>query len=142
MSSPAGKPAASPTKNAACTRCFSKALGLLIKAARLDAQLLSLSRPAEGFAATKALDAASAESQNLVRRHCVDELAASVAAIRYNPPLGTLYKRLRDQGKPLKAARVDALLRANRLWQPSAPPRSYPREIPRPHLYGSGFQRT
>lgn len=122
-----------------CARRFSKALGLLIKAA----QLLSLSKPVEGFAATKPLDAASAESQHLVRRrHCVDELAASVAAARCNPPLGTLYERLRDQGKQPKAARVDALLRANRLWQPSAPTRSYLRETCRPHLYRSRLQRT
>ena len=56
---------------------------------------------------------------------------AALTAIRRNPPLATFYKRLRDRGKQPKLALVavmrklvalaDALLRANRLWQASAP---------------------
>ena len=61
---------------------------------------------------------------------------AAVAAIRCNPPLAAFYKRLRERGKQPKMALVavmrklvsfaDALLRENRLWQPSAPPSEVP----------------
>ena len=56
---------------------------------------------------------------------------AALTAIRRNPNLAAFYKRLRDRGKQPKLALVavmrklvalaDALLRANRLWQASAP---------------------
>ena len=56
---------------------------------------------------------------------------AALTVIRRNPPLAAFYKRLRDRGKQPKLALVavmrklvalaDALLRANRLWQASAP---------------------
>ena len=55
---------------------------------------------------------------------------AALTATRYNPPLAVYYKRLRDRGKQPKLALVavmrklvalaDALLRADRLWSPSA----------------------
>ncbi len=61
---------------------------------------------------------------------------AAVAAIRCNPPLAAFYKRLRERGKQAKVALVavmrklvtlaDALLRADRLWQPSPPPSEVP----------------
>ena len=66
---------------------------------------------------------------------CVVYMAA-LCAIRCNPPLAAFYKRLRERGKQPKVALVavmrklvnlaDALLRANRLWQPSAPPKEVP----------------
>ena len=56
---------------------------------------------------------------------------AALTAIRRNRHLAAFYKRLRDRGKQPKLALVavvrklvapaDALLRANRLWQASAP---------------------
>ena len=66
---------------------------------------------------------------------CVVYMAA-LTAIRCNPPLAAFYKRLRERGKLPKVALVavmrklvslaDALLRENRLWQPSAPPSEVP----------------
>ena len=56
---------------------------------------------------------------------------AALAAIRRNPPLAAFYKRVRDRGNQPKLALVavmrklvalaGALLRADRLWTPSAP---------------------
>ena len=61
---------------------------------------------------------------------------AALTATRYNPPLAAFYKRLRDRGKQPKLALVavmrklvalaDALLRADRLWSPSAPSAQVP----------------
>ena len=69
------------------------------------------------------------------RRHVLAEprsalYMAALTANRRNPPLAAFYKHLRDRGKQPKQARfavmrklvapADALLRANRFWQPSA----------------------
>ena len=61
---------------------------------------------------------------------------AALTATRYNPPLAAFYKHLRDRGKQPKLALVavmrklvalaDALLRADRLWSPSAPSAQVP----------------
>ena len=61
---------------------------------------------------------------------------AALTATRRNPPLAAFYKRLRDRGKQPKLALVavmrklvalaDALLRADRLWSPSAPSAQVP----------------
>ena len=57
---------------------------------------------------------------------------AALTATRYNPPLAAFYKRLRDRGKQPKLALVAvmrklvALLRADRLWPPSAPSAQVP----------------
>ena len=87
-----------------------------------------------------ARDSGSHEGRRHVRGgraqpRCVVYMAA-LAAIRCNPPLAAFYKRLRDRGKQAKVALVavmrklvslaDALLRADRLWQSSAPPSEVP----------------
>ena len=87
-----------------------------------------------------ARDSGSREGRRHVRGgrtepRCVVYMAA-VSAIRCNPPLAAFYKRLRERGKQPKLALVavmrklvslaDALLRANRLWQPSAPSAEVP----------------
>ena len=61
---------------------------------------------------------------------------AALTATRRNPPLAAFYQRLRDRGKQPKLALVavmrklvalaDALLRADRLWSPSAPSAQVP----------------
>ena len=61
---------------------------------------------------------------------------AAVIAVRCNPPLAGRYKRLREHGEQARLALVavvgelvtlaDILLRANRLWQPSAPSAEVP----------------
>ncbi len=106
-------------------------------------ELGSLGRRAAGAllgVAPCARDSGSHEGRRHVRGgrsapRCVVYMAA-VAAIRCNPPLAAFYKRLRERGKQPKMALVavmrklvclaDALLRENRLWQPSAPPSEVP----------------
>ena len=61
---------------------------------------------------------------------------AAVSAVRCNPDLKAVYRRLRDDGKKPKLALVavmrklvsllNALLRDDRLWTPAPPPREVP----------------
>jgi transposase len=56
---------------------------------------------------------------------------AAVSAVRWNPPMATFYRRLRDAGKPAKLALIavarkmvtlaNTLIAKDRAWQPTAP---------------------
>ena len=91
--------------------------------------------PGVGPATAAGLLAAMPELGGRTEPRCVVYMAA-LTAIRCNPPLAAFYKRLRERGELPKVALVavmrklvslaDALLRANRLWQPSPPPSEVP----------------